>query len=578
MHSSLHSPFRILLCAMLIVCLSASPALAWRSTLYPTGWTGGDPDGDGKFLPDFSYAGYEMGERDLPDSQSGVYIDVTQAPFSCDRTGGEDVTSRLQSAIDLAGASGGGTVYLPSGTYRVTPQAGRAYCLRVKDDNVLIKGDGSDKTFLYCSDYNLRNTSILLLGGGDVTGLSSSRYTAQPTVEVPSGFSPWDVSADGKYRSVTADIPYTPVTSVTVSDATGLAKGDWIVIRSDLSRQAITDMKIGGFWSETVTKGQQLYRRVTSVSGSTVSFDIPTRYPMKAGDDLVLYKVQTPVQHIGVAGISIGCRQHGASTDNKAQFGDNVYNELGTAAYTVHNSYAMAFVDCANCYARDVRSYRPGVNSGTYHLVSNGAIIKSSRSVTLQSCDFSHTQYQGGGGNGYGFAIDAQECLLDTCSATDTRHSFSFKNTATSGNVIYKFTSTGNFKAADFHMYLSVSNLIDSCTFSKDRVQVMPRPYGDALGRLHGLTSSQSVLWNTVGKSASQGGSPYVIMSRQYGYGYIIGTSGANKQVDVANPTVATQYGKVYTAPEDYTEGVGTGATLEPQSLYKDQLHKRTGR
>ena len=111
----------------------------------------------------------------------------------------------------------------------------------------------------------------LLLGGGDVTGLSSSRYTAQPTVEVPSGFSPWDVSADGKYRSVTADIPYTPVTSVTVSDATGLAKGDWIVIRSDLSRQAITDMKIGGFWSETVTKGQQLYRRVTSVSGSTVS-------------------------------------------------------------------------------------------------------------------------------------------------------------------------------------------------------------------------------------------------------------------------------------------------------------------
>ena len=569
---------RLLLCAALILSATCAPALAWRSALYPTNWTPGDGDGDGKFLQDFSYAGYEMGDKALPDSQAGVWIDVTQAPFSCDNTGNEDVTPKLQQAIDLVGASGGGTVYLPAGTYRVSPQAQRSYCLRVKDDNVLLKGDGSGKTFLFNSEYNMRNTAILLIGGGNYSGLASSRNEKAVTMESSSDVSVWDRAADGNYRAVTKDIPYTPVQSVTVSDASGLSAGDWIVIRSDLSRQAILDMAMSGFWAETVSKGQAIYRRVTSVSGNTVSFDIPTRYSMKVKDDLTLYKVEAPVQHIGVSGLSIGNRQHGASADNKSQFGDELYNTRGTAAYAVHNSYALVFAGCANCYARDVCSYRPAVNSGNYHLVSNGAMIRECRGITMQNCQFSNTQYHGAGGNGYGFAIDAQECLLDTCSASATRHAFSFKNTATSGNVIYRFTATANAKVCDFHMYLSVANLVDSCTFTKDRLEIIPRPYGDAAGRFHGITSSQSVVWNSVGKSASQGSSPYIVISRQYGYGYIIGTSGANTKVDVSNPTVSTTHGKVYTAPEDYTEGVGTGASLEPQSLYKDQLAKRKAR
>ena len=41
---------------------------------------------------------------------------------------------------------------------------------------------------------------------------------------------------------------------------------------------------------------------------------------------------------------------------------------------------------------------------------------------------------------------------------------------------------------------------------------------------------------------------------------------------------MSSQYGTVDTAPEDYKEGIGSGATLYPQSLYLDQLQKRLAR
>ena len=46
-------------------------------------------------------------------------INVTQAPYSADNTGGNDVTTVLQNAIN-AGSSAGQVVYLPSGSYKVS--------------------------------------------------------------------------------------------------------------------------------------------------------------------------------------------------------------------------------------------------------------------------------------------------------------------------------------------------------------------------------------------------------------------------------------------------------------------------
>lgn len=62
-------------------------------------------------------------------------IDATQAPFSADKTGKKDATQAIQSALNKCQTTyGGGIVYLPAGTYKVTGT------LTVKGQ-VTLKGD-----------------------------------------------------------------------------------------------------------------------------------------------------------------------------------------------------------------------------------------------------------------------------------------------------------------------------------------------------------------------------------------------------------------------------------------------------
>ena len=58
----------------------------WRSSLYPKDWRPGYADAQGRFLHDFSYAGYHRGERALPDV-AGPVFDVTAAPYGADASG-----------------------------------------------------------------------------------------------------------------------------------------------------------------------------------------------------------------------------------------------------------------------------------------------------------------------------------------------------------------------------------------------------------------------------------------------------------------------------------------------------------
>ena len=53
----------------------------WRSSLYPEDWQPGFADASGRFLHDFSYAGYARGEKPIPDKKGPVF-DVTHAPYT----------------------------------------------------------------------------------------------------------------------------------------------------------------------------------------------------------------------------------------------------------------------------------------------------------------------------------------------------------------------------------------------------------------------------------------------------------------------------------------------------------------
>ncbi len=138
---------------------TASAGPPWRSVLYPENWAPGDRDEEGRFLHDFSYAGYHRGEQPLPlqTGTSRVVIDVTEPPYSADAGGTSDTTKAIQEAIDFAGKHGGGVVFLPSGTYRVRPQTpDDKAALFIDSPGVILRGDGPDRTFIFNTETSMR--------------------------------------------------------------------------------------------------------------------------------------------------------------------------------------------------------------------------------------------------------------------------------------------------------------------------------------------------------------------------------------------------------------------------------------
>jgi hypothetical protein len=113
----------------------SSPWLRWRPA--PARWhvlsTLARTDDAGRFLHDFSYAGYAHGERE-PTAPSSFVVRVA--------TDGGDMTDEVQGALDAVAALDGGVVLLGPGRFRIDGT------LAVAHSRVVLKGAGRDKTWL----------------------------------------------------------------------------------------------------------------------------------------------------------------------------------------------------------------------------------------------------------------------------------------------------------------------------------------------------------------------------------------------------------------------------------------------
>ena len=99
--------------------------------------------------------------------------------------------------------------------------------------------------------------------------------------------------------------------------------------------------------------------------------------------------------------------------------------------------------------------------------------------------------------------------------------------------------------------------LVDQCTLDDGWYGGNRQDWSTGAG--HSVT--QSVYWNTSGQGQ--------IRSWQFGTGYVIGTDGVRVKTALRGDSAEG------TGPEDYIEGVGGGAGLQPPSLYDDQLARR---
>lgn len=91
-----------------------------------------------------------MGNGSAPVATQGTTINVKDAGAKGD--GRSDDAPAINKAIATLTAKGGGTLYIPQGTYMLTSTTGSNNVLIVPKSNIHIKGDGIDKTILKVSD------------------------------------------------------------------------------------------------------------------------------------------------------------------------------------------------------------------------------------------------------------------------------------------------------------------------------------------------------------------------------------------------------------------------------------------
>ncbi|MFV8751366.1 glycosyl hydrolase family 28-related protein [Nannocystaceae bacterium ST9] len=509
---------------------STSGDETWRSALYPEDWQPGFADDQGRFLHDFSYAGYHAGEQAIPDAIAGVELSVIE--FGADPSGASDSTAAIQATIDAVAQAGGGVVMIPAGSYRCDD------LLAVTTSNLVIRGEGPDQTFLWFTrEQDMTGRANLALRGQIVQG-----------VEQP-------LSEDGQ-----------PLAGeVWVADAQGLNVGDSIGVGWVISDEFVAEHGMTGTWMAFNGQWRPFFRREIaaiecSVRGCMLSLDVPLRYPALLRDQASVRVETGYLREVGVEDLAVS-------------------TTIGwDAAWASDQAHAIALSGVADGWVRRVHSFMSSNDDGhERHLASGGILIEASKRVTVADSIMAKPQNRGDGGNGYLFEITrSNEILVRDCEAHEGRHNFIQNwDFGTSGCVWLRDRSEGGMAFnnsseqggqlgySEFHHSLAMANLIDDCVV-EDGWQGVNR-IGFSSGAGHSAT--QNVFWHV------QGGG--MLRSFQYGWGYVIGSEGPTVVWHLEDGLIL--FASMGTEPEDWVEGVDMGATLEPSSLYVDQLGKRLG-
>ncbi len=484
----------------------------WYSSLYPEDWTPDYTDSQGRFLHDFSYAGYQNGEEALPSIENEPHFSVVD--YGARPDGQEDATLAFQEAINAAAL--GGVVWIPEGIYRIDG------LLTIEHSAVILAGEGPEKSRLwFTKNTNMTDQSSILFKGVVEQGL-----------ETP-------LSQEVDRRAM----------DVFVENSEGFGVGQDVALGWVITDAFVEEHGMSDYW--TVFNGQWIpffRRELTAVAGDRISLDVPSRYLAKLRDHASLRIEEGYLSACGVQDIAIA---------NAIPLSD---------ALLFDRAHAIQLEGTKDCWIKNVHSFAPP--DQTHHLQSGGIKVLSSKRVTITDSRMEQAQNRGGGGNGYLFEVSqSSEILIQDSVGIAGRHNF-IQNWGfgTSGCVFLRtdsregvsegaLSSTG---FSEFHHSLAMANLIDSSTAEDGWKAVNRLFYSSGAGH----TATENVFWNIQGSGA--------LYSYQYGQGYVIGSSDIAIYTEVSN--VYESFG---TDPEDFSEGIGEGPTLLPPSLYEDQLRRR---
>src|SRR5690606_23187699 len=203
-------------------------------------------DAKGNTIPDFSYSGYALSSRPIPEVAAKIKV----APIE------GDATVRIQQAIDYVSGlkpdrkGFRGAVLLEKGVYKLEGS------LYLKTSGVVLRGSGSSTDVTVLLGTAIRREAIIRVLGSDDRKIKDTIHIADKHIPLGS-------------------------TSISVQDES-ITKGDQLILRKNLTQNWLDTLKMNDFGGETGWIGWKTVdwtidwdRSVVDVTNATIELDAP---------------------------------------------------------------------------------------------------------------------------------------------------------------------------------------------------------------------------------------------------------------------------------------------------------------
>lgn len=495
--------------------INTSEALIWQK------YVGKTKRLDIPLLFDYSYAGYQLGTKGIPESFEALKVfDVTDYGAIPNDTLSDQ--KAIQKAIDAAEQNGGGIVFFPPGDYWVNVRPEKAYPIVIKSSNIILKGSGwqNGGTTIHMKDHMLQD------------------FPEQPE---------WEVSYMFRFQPETIRQPATTLVkdavegdfSIEVQSVEPFKNAQYVQLEMPYNlsavKEALQDRPIRPHWEKVLEQGVTYLEihEIEKIDGHTIVLKDPLVNPLK-----VAYNWQVrpfyPLENVGVEDISFKANFQDDFIHHKDFLHDNAWSMIAMDRVAQAWVRRCRFqnitgaVSLSHSYASSILMLLVDGNAG--HKLTN--VTQSSRVLTGLINDATN------GGQFHGAAMSHK----------------------TSGSVIWRVNTPK--QGWDSHADIPKNNLVDR--YEAAKMTNHGGYHKNEPHHLEGLT-----LWNYKRVGDTVSGYDFWNMTGKRPDDMYWGFS-------VVNPYVVGLHGSLTTlntSSVGYLESLG--AAVKPESLYEAQLEYR---
>ncbi|MCU4157147.1 DUF4955 domain-containing protein [Carboxylicivirga sp. A043] len=332
---------------VVLCCINAQESQIWQAFV--------DAKENGKELPlpDFSYAGYQCGEKAIPDIEAKVFNVTDFGAVPNDKLSDKEA---IRKAINAAVKNGSGVIYFPAGRFLVNEKTDDDKPIIIKGKNIVFRGAGPNEgeTELYMSEH---------LPPKDPAKLWTTPYMFQ---FIGGG-------KEVKLTDVTGSCSMGDF-ALKVKSTAGIEAGNWVVLRvknnaPDLIESEMCGCQVDDKWTSILNKGIYVneYHQVEKVKGKTIFFKEPIlrKVNHKHNWELLSY---ANYEEVGVESICFSGNWHDKFVHHKDCLHDGGYSLL-------------KFQRLANSWVQNCR----------FHNVNRAVNVVLSANVSVLNCTVTGT-------------------------------------------------------------------------------------------------------------------------------------------------------------------------------------------